>query len=483
MGEDTSRFKLLRKASLQELFHLQNGLDITSVRELAIQLRNMDDETFTHHVHDDRNDFSRWVEHVFRDEMLAARIKDITNKHEMAKAIEEHLVGLEEEELERFGVHLPSNDLLSLEEYIEKQESKGNDEETVKEILLKKGWEQNIVSLVLTGRNNPYREYRALEHIENIDHFHTVLEQMKKHIIGAVSQGSTVDDIKEFLHKVGWHEDLVEFILYDIFQPHPNIKKLANFVIHKVKDDNQTIDEAKRDLLKLGWKEYIIDSVIYGIRQPDNSLGKILSYLDEFSDDNHNQIKTFLLQMGWNELDVNDAIRQKELEEVQQKLMSSFNLDVGEDIKEKTETVNEHLVRLFEHEHDLWKRLVSGYRKMDLSDFQQSNGELHLADEYTYYFSIEDLKTVKQLDDRKNVDVWFKDSTKPLLVEGKNRYLVLPKVIKRQCVVCGNVFPVTKMKNVEMWDDQRTHKVTKYVCLQHAKQIENFLEETKIVQS
>ena len=483
MGEDASRYDLLRRASQRELFHLQNGLDIASVRELAVQLRKMDASTFSHHVNDQRNDFSVWVKDVFGDDRLSEEILVSHDKEEMAKTVEQYLVEHEEEELERYGAHLPSNDLFSLEEYIEKREAEGDDNHTVKEVLIAKGWERKIVDLVLEGRDNPYKQYHDLRRVEDIDRFHEALEELKRRIIGAVAQGSTLDDVKGFLRKVGWHDDIVEFIIYDIFKPHPNLKKLATFIIHQVKDKNRPIEEVKADLLKLGWKPYIIDSVIYGIRQPENSLMKILSYLDEFSDDNHDQVKAFLLQMGWSELDVNDAIHHKELEQAQARLRDSFNLDDGDAIKEQSDMVSYHVVRLFEHQKDLWKRLLKEYRKMPLSSFQKSNGELHMADQYEYYFSLDDIRMVGRLEGDEVGQVFFKDPTSPLLIEGKRCFLILPRIIKRQCMVCGKLFSITKMKRVEMWDEKRTHKVSKHVCLRHAKQVENFLEETRIIQT
>ena len=56
MGEEKVDLNLLQNVDQRELFHLQNGLDITSVRDLVLELRGMDDETFGHHVNDDHND-------------------------------------------------------------------------------------------------------------------------------------------------------------------------------------------------------------------------------------------------------------------------------------------------------------------------------------------------------------------------------------------------------------------------------------------
>ncbi|MBN1274764.1 hypothetical protein JXA12_00520 [Candidatus Woesearchaeota archaeon] len=482
MGEEHDSFNALQRAGQRELFHLQNGLDITSLRDLVLQLRMMEQSTFQHHVNEERNDFATWIKEVFGDETLADSITDEQDKNRMADTVESHLLELEQQELERYGAHLPSNDLQTLEEYIEKQLREGNSEEHVKSILLRKGWEEKTVDLVLVGKNNPYREYASIHHIEDIDRFHHILEQVKKSIIDAIAKGSSFNDIKSFLARQGWHEEIVDFIFYDIFKPHPNIKKLSHFIIHQVKDKNRNVQDVKRDLIKLGWKEYIIDSVIYGINTPDNSLQRILSYLEEFSEDNEERVKRFLLEMGWKEIDINDAIKQKQLEAVKKRLQESFNIDGGDALKERSEMINSHII-LLRDDKDLWKKLTQQYKRVSISDFQKHNGELHMEDDYTYYYAEDDMSIINGREGKNITTAHYEDPTKPLLVEHRNKYLLLPRIIHRRCVVCDKLFPINHMKKIEMWDESRTHKVTKYVCEKHERQIESFLDETKIVQS
>ena len=165
MGERVQAIRLLREASQEELFHLQNGLDITSVRELVVQLRLMDEETFSHHVTKVRNDFATWIRDVFHEDMLADEIARIKKKDELANHIEQRLIDLEERQLQRFGESLATADLQRVEETIERLRSEGLDETGIRDELRAQGVKENIVALLLIGKHNPYREYYDLKMI------------------------------------------------------------------------------------------------------------------------------------------------------------------------------------------------------------------------------------------------------------------------------------------------------------------------------
>lgn len=485
MGEDVSAHAGLGKAGEEELFYLHNGLTIDSIRELVVQLHRMDEESFRHHVDGDKNDFATWIHDVFGDDELAETIKRCTDKEEMAVLIEKRVVALEETELERFGVHLPDTDLQTLELYIEKQLRKGKTEEAIKDALLAKGWSHKIISLVLVGKSNPYRAYESIEDIENMEAFRQKLQMLKGLIIGAISKGKSVKEIKEFLARNGWHQDILDFIFYDVFEPHPNIKKLSSYITHQIKVRNKTVEEVKSTLTGLGWKAYIIDSIIYGINDPDNSLHKVLAYLEEFGDEeNQEQLKTFLLQMGWKENDVNEALRQKRIDEVKQQLTHTFNLDDGKALKQASKVISETIVSLPKGSKELFHAIArdEGYQKIARSELHDNEGELHKDEEYYYYFSADDLKTVEGLEEKAVNNVYYATAEKPLMIETHNYYLVLPQVIRRRCVVCNKRYSLDKLKKVEMWDETRTHKVVKFVCEKDQKEIETFLDQTRIVQ-
>jgi len=188
--------------------------------------------------------------------------------------------------------------------------------------------------------------------------------------------------------------------------------------------------------------------------------------------------------MGWDELSVDEAIRQKEFEAIERRLQEDFNLSQGDALKEHGDMLNDHVLKLDKDADEAWNDLLEGYSDIREKDLSNDHGELHLEEDYTYYYSAGDLETVRTAEKGGIKKAYYNGETKPLLVKGHDsRYILLPQVIKRRCVVCGERKPVAWMKKVEMWDDTRTHKVTKYACPSHANKIESLVEETRIIQS
>jgi hypothetical protein len=68
-------------------FHLENGVDLKSVKDLLEYLPKMDDALFTLHVGADYNHFAEWVRWVFNDEQLADRIASAKTKDAIRAAV------------------------------------------------------------------------------------------------------------------------------------------------------------------------------------------------------------------------------------------------------------------------------------------------------------------------------------------------------------------------------------------------------------
>ncbi len=68
-------------------FHLANGKDLRSVKELKEYLKEMPDEVFKRHVGEDYNHFADWIEGVFHQKELADQIRRLKDKNEMAEAL------------------------------------------------------------------------------------------------------------------------------------------------------------------------------------------------------------------------------------------------------------------------------------------------------------------------------------------------------------------------------------------------------------
>jgi len=88
--------KLLNNAPESQTFRLNDGRELKSLHELVSALKEMPDDVFNSHVTADRNDFANWIEGVFQDKELAARIKWASGKEKMAGIVLEALEKAEE---------------------------------------------------------------------------------------------------------------------------------------------------------------------------------------------------------------------------------------------------------------------------------------------------------------------------------------------------------------------------------------------------
>jgi hypothetical protein len=68
-------------------FYCKNGKIINSLEELACCVRELEPETFLHHVNEERNDFEKWIREVVGDIILANRIKRTKRQNTMSRAI------------------------------------------------------------------------------------------------------------------------------------------------------------------------------------------------------------------------------------------------------------------------------------------------------------------------------------------------------------------------------------------------------------
>jgi len=72
----------------QNKFFLHGGKSIKNIVELGRELKNMDANTFTHHVSNHKNDFAAWVEHSIKDSQLATLLRTTRTQERMSAIIE-----------------------------------------------------------------------------------------------------------------------------------------------------------------------------------------------------------------------------------------------------------------------------------------------------------------------------------------------------------------------------------------------------------
>ncbi|MCF7866049.1 DUF5752 family protein [Candidatus Woesearchaeota archaeon] len=84
--------KILGNAPEEHYFILCNGQPIKNPKELADALENLRDDVFHHHVNNEKNDFSTWINNVFEDIELAEKLGETKNKDHTRIILYKHLV-------------------------------------------------------------------------------------------------------------------------------------------------------------------------------------------------------------------------------------------------------------------------------------------------------------------------------------------------------------------------------------------------------
>jgi len=79
---------LYKKARHGHAFHVHHGAVINSLHELKEELHNMSEDCFAHHVNEEKNDFSSWIEHILEYPELAKKVKGLTSASDFAELID-----------------------------------------------------------------------------------------------------------------------------------------------------------------------------------------------------------------------------------------------------------------------------------------------------------------------------------------------------------------------------------------------------------
>lgn len=86
--------KYLSDASPEQCFWVNNGPVLKNIEELANYAPNMPNETFQHHVSNDKNDFSSWIKDVIGDRKLADELLSSKSRDSAVKKIRNRLNSL-----------------------------------------------------------------------------------------------------------------------------------------------------------------------------------------------------------------------------------------------------------------------------------------------------------------------------------------------------------------------------------------------------
>ena len=72
-------------------FWVCGGYILHNLLDLKDALLSMDNETFTHHVNSEKNDFAQWVDSILLDSELAQKLTKNKTASASAKTVEAHL--------------------------------------------------------------------------------------------------------------------------------------------------------------------------------------------------------------------------------------------------------------------------------------------------------------------------------------------------------------------------------------------------------
>lgn len=79
--------KLLANVDPEHYFYVNDGTVIRNIYDLNGKLVSIDEQTFGHHITDDRNDFQNWVRDVLEDYQLAEELGLTKSREVMLEAI------------------------------------------------------------------------------------------------------------------------------------------------------------------------------------------------------------------------------------------------------------------------------------------------------------------------------------------------------------------------------------------------------------
>ena len=86
--------RILSKVPDSVSFWLCTNQKLYSLRELAAELDQINDELFRYHVNRDKNDFENWIRDIIQDRELAREISRIKTKETLNRKIQERVEAL-----------------------------------------------------------------------------------------------------------------------------------------------------------------------------------------------------------------------------------------------------------------------------------------------------------------------------------------------------------------------------------------------------
>ena len=88
---------LFAEISPERYFVMCDGRQVKDYKELADVLQLINDDMFSYHVNDTKNDFANWINDVFKEDDLSKKIRNVHSRMQMSMELYKYLF----EKLER----------------------------------------------------------------------------------------------------------------------------------------------------------------------------------------------------------------------------------------------------------------------------------------------------------------------------------------------------------------------------------------------
>lgn len=73
-------------------FYSSDGNTFSTLKAFTRNLQTMDEDTFTSHVNEEKNDFANWMQFALKEEKLAKKVEELKSKDKIELEVLRHLV-------------------------------------------------------------------------------------------------------------------------------------------------------------------------------------------------------------------------------------------------------------------------------------------------------------------------------------------------------------------------------------------------------
>lgn len=79
----------------KDYFYVQDGTVLKDLNDFMLKMKTISDESFSHHVNAEKNDFANWTREVLKDGKLALSVSKAKTPKDVLVAIQKRLSSIE----------------------------------------------------------------------------------------------------------------------------------------------------------------------------------------------------------------------------------------------------------------------------------------------------------------------------------------------------------------------------------------------------